>query len=346
MKKSHIYIHVPFCESKCPYCAFGSDVNLRGIPAYFAALLSEIKAANLGEISTIFIGGGTPSVVRAEFYAPIFEILNKFLDKSPEITVEANPNSASLKWLSQMKNLGVNRVSFGAQSFDEKKLKFLGRIHSAKQIYKAVENAKIAGLERINVDLIYMSKFDTKKMLEFECENIANLGISHVSAYALTLEIDTPFFSHKNFAKNSPNLAKFLFRNLANLGLNQYEISNFGEICRHNLSYWQGENYLGFGVFAVGFDGEKRLYSPKNTQEYIKNPLKKEFEILSKENLHLERLFLGLRSVVGISKTELNEQELERANLLVNEKKLTEFEGKFYNKNYLLSDEIALFLVS
>ena len=350
----HIYIHIPFCESKCPYCAFGSyDDKFDLTKKYFNALEFEIsnfldQNENL-KISTLFFGGGTPSSVGAEFYAGIFEMLKPHFTKNAEITAEANPNSANLKWLRSMRNLGLNRISFGAQSFNEQKLKFLGRIHNARQIYKAVENAKIAGFKNINVDLIYATKFDDKKNIEFEISNLANLDISHISAYSLTLEEKTPFFGKKNYKKDSVNLAKFLFEKLENLGFLQYEISNFakkGKICKHNLSYWQGKNYAGFGAFSVGTFGLKRLYSPQNLQSYIQNPLEKMVENLSKSDKKIERIFLGARSILGINSQILTKKEFLNANFLAKRQKLKFENGKFYNSNFLLADEIALFITS
>ena len=161
---------MPFCESKCPYCAFGSsDDEFSKVSAYFKALCLDLnfqlKSQNVKEISTIFFGGGTPSAVNAKFYDEIFSILAPLCTTKTEITFEANPNSANLAWLKHVKNLGANRISFGAQSFFEDKLKFLGRIHSKEQIFKAVENAHAAGFRSINLDLIYDTKFDTKKRL-------------------------------------------------------------------------------------------------------------------------------------------------------------------------------------
>ena len=248
-----------------------------------------------------------------------------------------------------MRELGLNRISFGAQSFSEKKLKFLGRIHNSAQIHKAVQNANLTGFKNINLDLIYGSKFDDKKNIEFEISNLEKLRISHVSAYSLSLEEKTPFFGKENFKKDSVRLANFLFEKLANLGFFQYEISNFAKknkICKHNLAYWQGKNYAGFGAFSVGTDGLKRLYSAQNLNEYIKNPLEKRVENLSKFDKKNEAIFLGARSIVGINSQILNQNELEKAKILTKNKKL-KFDGKiFYNQNYLLADEIALFITS
>lgn len=340
---------MPFCQSKCPYCAFGSsDDEFSKVSAYFKVLCLDLnfqlKSQNVREISTIFFGGGTPSAVNAKLYDEIFSILAPLCTPKTEITFEANPNSANLVWLKHIKNLGANRISFGAQSFFEDKLKFLGRIHSREQIFKAVENAHAAGFKSINLDLIYDTKFDTKKRLLAETENLKSLAITHLSAYSLTLEENTTFSGKKSYKKNSDTLAKFMIEQIQRAGFNQYEISNFGEICKHNLGYWQGKNYLGVGAFSVGFVDGIRYYAKNSIDAYIAQPTHREREILSQSELAREHIFLGLRSIVGVDAGRLNEAQKKRANLLVENEKLLFKEGKFYNPNFLLSDEIALFI--
>ena len=243
-----------------------------------------------------------------------------------------------------MKSYGVNRVSFGAQSFFEDKLKFLGRIHDARQIYEAVASAKTAGLENINVDLIYGTKLDTKKRLEQEAQNVRNLGVSHVSAYSLTLEENTPFAGKITYAKDSPRLAKFMIDRIEEAGLKQYEISNFGQICKHNLGYWQAKFYLALGAYAVGFWRDRRFYNASNLNAYIKNPHAKKIENLSADELNLERIFLGARSIVGIEQNSLNAEQGQRALLLKKSGKLKFKNGRYYAKNFLTADEISLFI--
>lgn len=347
-----LYIHIPFCESKCPYCAFGSVTGKQNLVSdYFHSMIvdlrTQIKKFNVaqGEIESVFIGGGTPSAVSAEFYESLFKEFAPFLTSNCEITSEANPNSADLTWLKFMRSLGVNRMSFGAQSFFEDKLKFLGRSHDSKQVYKAVQNAKIAGFKNINVDLIYGTKFDTKKRLLTEAQNIKNLDISHVSAYSLTLEKNTPFYKKTSYQKDSPRLAKFLINELENIGLKQYEISNFGQICRHNLGYWQGKNYLAVGAYAVGFMNNVRFYGSANLSQYIKNPISKQTEFLSKDELQTERIFLGARSIVGIDALDLTPLQLQKAEILRKARKLNFKNGRYQVKNFLLADEISLFII-
>ncbi|WP_169764228.1 radical SAM family heme chaperone HemW [Campylobacter mucosalis] len=346
-----LYAHIPFCESKCPYCAFGSVVGKSELYSqYFKALIDDFKAqvqnfnVEKNSISTLFIGGGTPSAVDALFYEDFFAQISPFLKDDCEITSEANPNSATYNWLKSMRSYGVNRISFGAQSFFEDKLKFLGRLHDKKQVFTAVQNAKKAGFKNINVDIIYSTKFDTKKRLSQEVLNLKELGLTHVSAYSLTLEPKTPFFGKTSYKKDSPILAKFLINELENIGLKQYEISNFGQICRHNLGYWQGKNYLAIGAYAIGYVDNQRFYNQSNLNDYIDNPYKKDIENLSPNDKKLERIFLGARSIVGIGAEILNESQLKKAEILTKAKKLVFKDDKFYVKNYLLADEIALFI--
>lgn len=346
-----LYIHIPFCESKCPYCAFGSLVGKENqAKNYFRSTIDDFKAQILkfgvqkNSIDSVFFGGGTPSAIDANLYEELFFEISPFLVSGCEITSEANPNSASEKWLKKMKNFGVNRISFGAQSFFEDKLKFLGRIHDAKQVYEAVENAKTVGFENINIDLIYGTKFDTKKRLIKEVENIANLGVSHVSAYSLTLEEKTPFYGKTNYKKDSPILAKFMIKEIENIRLKQYEISNFGRICKHNLGYWQGENYLAIGAYAVGFVNDFRFKNAENLNAYIKNPHQKTIENLSLNDRNLEKIFLGARSIVGIDSKILDSKQLNRAEILRKSKKIRLKDNRYYAKNFLLADEISLFI--
>lgn len=341
----HIYIHIPFCISKCPYCAFGSSTNsFDVINEYFDAINLEIENTKFSTIKTIFIGGGTPSCIDANLYEKLFCKFNPFIDENSEISVEANPNSATFEWLNKMKNFGVNRISFGSQSFNEEKLKFLGRNHSYKDTIKAVENAKKAGFENINLDIIYSTKFDNKKLIQSEISNLKSLNLTHVSAYSLILEEKTPFYNKFEYLNDDENLAKYLFENLENLGLKQYEISNFGKICKHNWAYWLGEDYQGFGAYSVGFQKNKRYYAIKNIKKYIKNPLEREIEILNENDLKLERLFLGFRSNIGVKAEILSQNELKKAKILVDEKKLNFKNETFYNVNFLLSDEIVLYI--
>lgn len=354
----YFYIHIPFCESKCHYCAFTSLKNNDYEKAYFKALKEDICfhleqfQIQAKQIKTLFIGGGTPSCIWARYYEPIFEILEPFLAKDAELSCEANPNSATAIWLKTMKNLGINRISFGVQSFHTKKLEFLGRIHSPQMIFKALENANKAGFSNINVDLIYDTKLDDKKMLEFELLNLEKIKalITHLSAYNLSIEANTAFSKKEHFKKNAPNLMKFFIKELVRLGFFQYEISNFAKdenhSCKHNLAYWQGLDYIGCGLSAVSFCKDKRFYTAKSLKEYIAKPTFRKIEPLSLKDLNLEHLFLGLRSIVGIKKSKLDSLQQEKIDILLKEKKLFYKNQRYFNPNFLISDELALYLSS
>lgn len=345
-----LYIHIPFCDSKCPYCAFGSLVGQNDkFKPYFDALLRDFNHFTQDKsikFDTVFIGGGTPSVALAHLYEPLFAAFSPFLAQNAEITTEANPNSASYEWLSQMKALGVNRLSLGAQSFNEKKLKLLGRTHDVKAVSKALNSAARANINRASVDVIYGTALDDESLIKAEVSAIKELGVAHASAYSLTLEEGTPFYKKYEMANDDEDLARLMFSELQSIGLKRYEVSNFGEICAHNLGYWQGKEYLGIGAFSVGFMNKTRLYAAKNLNEYLASPTKRQAEILSDDDLLLERIFLGLRSCVGIKLSELPNSYKKRVKTLLLEGKLTQEKDKIYAYDYLLADELALYITS
>ena len=349
-----LYIHIPFCDSKCSYCAFNSYVDKFHLKqAYMDALLIQLKYeiqkfdVTYRSIETVFIGGGTPSTVAPQQYKPIFELLNPYLKENIEITSEANPNSATYTWLKGMFNLGVNRISFGVQSFNQKKLKLLNRAHDSQEAKMAILNAREIGFKNISLDLIYATFGDTKELLENDLKIAFSLPINHLSAYALTIEEGTPFESKPHMSKETLSLTSWLFNEIAVAGFEQYEISNFGSYrSSHNLGYWKYKNYIGLGSGAVGKLGLQRFYPTTVIEEYIKNPLNIRVEELSPQDKKIEQIFLGLRSCVGIDIKILNSDEQKKATILIDEKKIELKNDKLYNDNYLLADEITLFLTS
>jgi oxygen-independent coproporphyrinogen-3 oxidase len=296
-------------------------------------------------IDSLFIGGGTPSTIEFSLYAPFFNMLRPYLSKVAEITSEANPHSASKAWLEGMFSLGVNRLSFGVQSFNEKKLRFLGRNHTPKMAKDAINTAASIGFKNVSLDLIYGTSVDTFKRLKEDLDTAATLPINHLSAYALTLEENTPFFTQTRVINSSESLAKNFVQAIQEKGFFQYEISNFGTYQSvHNKGYWEQKNYLGIGSGAVGFLNNQRFYPSKKVEAYIQTPLEQRVEMLSLEDLHAEKIFLGLRSCVGIPLSHFTPKELKQVNILLEEKKLTCKEGSVYNPDYFISDEIALYL--
>jgi oxygen-independent coproporphyrinogen-3 oxidase len=301
--------------------------------------------AKAESIETFFIGGGTPSTISPELFAPFFEKLAPYLAKDAEITTEANPNSATQKWLEGMRQLGVNRISFGVQSFHEEKLKLLGRNHHAKQAIEAPCNAKEAGFENISIDLIYGTHIDTKALLAEDLRTAFTLPLNHLSAYSLTIEEGTKFLDTPEVSQDDENLAYWFTKEIKKRFL-QYEISNFGTYqSKHNLGYWKYKDYIGIGSGAVGFLENRRFYPSNSIEHYIDNPLGIEEEHLTPEAIKSEKVLLGLRSIVGIEKKLLSGEEETRAKYLIEEGKLYLKDSKFYNPNFFLSDEIALYLL-
>ena len=349
-----LYIHIPFCDSKCSYCAFNSYVDKfhlkeQYMEALFTQLEYELKRfdAKLSSIETLFIGGGTPSTVAPKLYEPIFKLLKPYLACGSEITSEANPNSATLEWLSGMWELGVNRISFGVQSFNPQKLKILNRAHSNSQAKEAILNAQKVGFKNISLDLIYATLGDTKELLSHDLQTAFSLPINHISAYALTIEEGTVFESKPQMSKERLKLTSWLFDKIKEHNFEQYEISNFGTYkSQHNLGYWLYKDYMGVGSGAVGKLNNERYYPHAEIEVYIKNPLQIRAETLTDEDIKIEKIFLGFRSCVGVKKELLNAQEDKRAQILVDENKVQFKSDTFYNNDYLLADEITLFLSS
>ncbi len=317
-----IYIHVPFCRSKCRYCAFYSETPGPGaFEAYVEALLRELRprAEALGPrpVETIFFGGGTPSLLPTPLLARILETLAASfpLAADAEIGTEANPDSLIAPgYAAELKALGFTRLSIGAQSFDEARLRLLGRPHDAAGTQQAVLAAQRAGFENIGLDLISglpgagTLPAQTRESWQRELERAVALAPRHISTYCLTLEPGTPLAKAADtlrFPSEEEQEAMF-HEGVAFLeaeGFAQYEVSNFarpGFACRHNQGYWRGEDYLGLGPGAVStLDGVRRA-NPPDFDRWRADPAAAEMETLSPETLALERLMLGLRTVEGV----------------------------------------------
>lgn len=346
-----LYIHIPFCDSKCSYCAFNSYVDkFAQRERYMQALSFQLRhelirfgVSSSDPIETVFIGGGTPSTVSAHLYAEIFDTIRPFLAPNAEITSEANPNSATAEWLQGMHDLGVNRISFGVQSFNDEKLKTLGRAHNTAHAFKAIRNAQTIGFEHLSIDLIYGVRGDTKELLENDLISAFSLPVDHISLYALTIEEDTVFEKTPELAREELELTRWLFERIEKKGFEQYEISNFGKTrSAHNLGYWQYKNYIGLGAGAVGFLNDRRFYPSNDVEYYISSPLEIHEESLNGPERLSEKLFLGFRSCVGVDESVLDPTKKAQADILVSEKILEHRNGRYFNPNFLLADEIAL----
>jgi len=315
-----IYIHVPFCIKKCVYCDFYSQTDLSLIPGYLRALGKEIekKAAPGNTISTLYFGGGTPSVLRIKDIEKLLQILHENYSVSPEaeITLEVNPGTVDAAYLKELSAAGINRLSIGVQSFCEDKLKFLNRIHSARQAVKTIHHAQNAGFDNISLDLIYGLPFETKKMWQSDLKEAVTMMSSHLSCYMLTIEPGTPLgdtvkkglitpVDNDTLSKLFKDTVQFLDR----AGFEQYEISNFSKGHRnrskHNSNYWNMTPYHGFGPAAHSYDGITRSWNQSNIIKYINKmdsgrlPLE-EKETLTCEQKMMEMILLSLRTLEGV----------------------------------------------
>jgi oxygen-independent coproporphyrinogen-3 oxidase len=354
-----LYIHIPFCNSKCSYCSFNSYTNQNEqIEEYFDALIEQFlyDVDNLkikkNSVETLYIGGGTPSVVGVEHYQKLFDILTPYLKihskKEIEITIEANPNlnKSGLKWLKDIRKY-CNRISFGVQSFDSKKLKFLGRTHKVEDSIEAIRYASQVGFEKISIDFIYDTAIDTKELLANDLKIASSLPINHISAYSLIIEENSKFKNQFDKRVASDELGIWFINEIKNLGFTQYEIANFAKDdgrSLHNSSYWTGKEYLGIGAGAVGFVRDYRYSPHKNISKYIQNPTQYEIEKLSKDDKKLEKIFLGLRSDIGVQTSIFSQKELKNIEILLSQDKLIQKDDRIYNTNFLIADEIVLFI--
>lgn len=319
-----LYVHIPFCVRKCQYCDFlsgPSDEETKD--RYIEALLKEIRAAEHTEdyeIVSVFIGGGTPSTLKAEAIASIMRTLQEqfFFCEDAEVTIEANPGTVDLEKLTIYRNVGINRLSLGLQSTDAEELKLLGRIHSYEEFLKSYEWAREAGFSNINIDLMFAIPGQTGEAWRQHLYQVAELNPEHISAYSLIIEEGTPF-AEQNLDLPDEDTEYQMYEDTAEIleryGYRQYEISNYakqGYMCRHNAGYWQRREYLGFGLGASSLYGGMRFSNTHQMQEYLKesrNPdqIRKDVTVLSRNERIEEFMFLGFRMTEGISEKKFEE---------------------------------------
>lgn len=319
-----LYVHIPFCVRKCQYCDFlsgPSDEETKD--RYIEALLKEIRAAEHTEdyeIVSVFIGGGTPSALKAEAIASIMRTLQEqfFFCEDAEVTIEANPGTVDLEKLTIYRNVGINRLSLGLQSTDAEELKLLGRIHSYEEFLKSYEWAREAGFSNINIDLMFAIPGQTGEAWRQHLYQVAELNPEHISAYSLIIEEETPF-AEQNLDLPDEDTEYQMYEDTAEIleryGYRQYEISNYakqGYMCRHNAGYWQRREYLGFGLGASSLYGGMRFSNTHQMQEYLKesrNPdqIRQDVTVLSRNERIEEFMFLGLRMTEGISEKKFEE---------------------------------------
>ena len=363
-----IYLHIPFCRSRCAYCDFYSTTDLDRRERYVEALLSEWQQRRneiKGPIATVYFGGGTPSLLSAQ---TVERILTSLLqDEAPrerEITLEANPDSISPEYLKSLKAAGVNRLSIGIQSLQDDLLRTIGRRHNAEQALQAIEAAREAGFTNLSVDLMYGLPGQTSAQWKADIETVLRFKPEHISTYCLSYEEGTRLTALRDKGEVQEqedetlnSLYDYLCQRLQQAGYEHYEVSNFalpGYKSQHNSHYWDRTPYIGLGAGAHSFDGERRSWNPNDIAAYIEGilaqSLTRESEQLTQEQQHIEAVMLGLRTKEGIDaalvedKKETIEDYLRRG-LLVESRKTAALNDKRYCATqegiHILNDIIA-----
>ncbi len=316
-----VYIHIPFCKRVCGYCDFFKSVSLAAADDMHAAILREISSEARfiadKEISTVYFGGGTPTVYGPDRLQAIIDSIAGTWDCSSlaEVTLEANPDDLSEEYVSRLRTTGINRLSIGIQSLHDDELRKMNRRHDAAQAVSAVKRAQDAGFDNITVDLIYGLPFSDAGRWESTLQGVCELDVQHISAYHLTIESGTAFGRRAARGEisavseeESERQYAILHRMLTSGGYEHYEVSNFarkGFRSRHNSGYWTGEHYLGVGPAAHSFNGEVRRWAAGDIGRYLSGADIYELETLSEEQKYDEYVMTSLRRAEGVDLREL-----------------------------------------
>ncbi|KUO70684.1 MAG: hypothetical protein APF77_02555 [Clostridia bacterium BRH_c25] len=319
MKEIGLYIHIPFCRSKCLYCDFNSyERREKDAEVYVAALLQELSGYHEKYnfiYKTVFIGGGTPTVINYSLIGVLMESLAPYMKAGAEISMESNPGTVTFESLKYYRSLGINRLSMGLQAWQEELLRSLGRIHSREDFLQAYDWARKAGFDNISTDLMFALPKQTLDMWKETLEKVISLGADHISCYSLKLEEGTKLYElNKEGKVQLPDedldreMYKLAVDMLFSYGYNQYEISNFawsGAECRHNLIYWRNEEYLGVGAGSHSKLDGKRFWNHRDIDRYISLAGQGELPVSGLEELSgdedmWETIFLALRLNEGL----------------------------------------------
>jgi oxygen-independent coproporphyrinogen III oxidase len=370
LKNPGLYIHVPFCSSKCPYCGFYSIASISLVPGWLEAVKQEIELYRGlfdAPFDSLYLGGGTPTILTPMQLNDIMDHLFACYQfaEGTEITIEANPGDINREKIIDLKNMGFNRVNLGVQSFKDDELKFLGRRHSGREAEEAVESLRAAGFENLGVDLIYGLKGQNLDGWRDNLEKVISFSPEHISCYELTIEKGTPFSSMKDkgqLALPDQEIEESFFLTtsefLESRGYIHYEISNFarGEAfySRHNRKYWDRTPYLGLGPSAHSFDGASRWWNQRSVRKYcealekIESPVE-ENEILSGEQILMESVSLGLRTRWGIDQRLIGgSPELKKSIAMLVDTGFIRVEGDMIiptKKGFLIADQLPLHLL-
>ena len=329
-----LYIHIPFCASRCIYCGFYSTTSLKWRQRYVDAVCKEMSlppapSIERGRIDTIYLGGGTPSQLTTDQLRQLFLYINKVYPLTthhspltPEITIEMNPDDVTPEYAAVLPQLGINRVSMGAQTFDDERLRFLHRRHTSSQVPQAVKILRDAGIQNISIDLMYGFPNETLKDWERDIEAALSLDVEHISAYCLMIEEGTPLW--KLTIENGEwrideelerQMYEQLIDKLTTAGYEHYEISNFakpGYRSLHNSSYWQDIPYIGLGAAAHSYDGKRRSWNVSDIKQYIEGIEQGErpceYEDIDDDTHYNDRITTALRTSDGLELSTLSDR--------------------------------------
>ncbi|HEL0423213.1 radical SAM family heme chaperone HemW [Streptococcus equi] len=367
-KPTSAYVHIPFCTQICYYCDF-SKVFIKNQPvdAYLEALIKEFESYQISSLKTLYIGGGTPTAITAKQLDYLLSHLQQHLqlDQLEEFTIEANPGDLTEDKIAVLRQSAVNRISLGVQTFNDKQLKQIGRSHTEAQIYTTIASLKEAGFQNMSIDLIYALPGQTIQQVKENVAKALSLDIPHLSLYSLILEHHTVFMNKMRRGKLQlptedleAEMFEYIISEMEASGFEHYEISNFtkpGFESRHNLMYWNNDEYFGCGAGASGYLDGIRYRNRVPIQHYLKavadGNARLSEEVLTKEEMMEEELFLGLRKKSGVSVSRFQEKfglsfesrygpvvrELQNQGLLVEDKDFI----RMTKKGLFLGDSVA-----
>ena len=302
-----LYIHIPFCNKICDYCDFTKLQYFRKFAVdYLDALKDELASYNIGKLKTIYVGGGTPTALEDDLFLELLLIIDPYKEGVKEYTFEANPESLSLEKIKMLKEHGVNRVSLGVQTTNDKILKAVNRDHTFEQVKTAIKNLKEQGIDNTNVDLILGLPHSSKIILENDIKNLLSLDVKHISCYGLTVNPHTALFN-KGFKEPSGDVLRQYYDIVESIlkenGFIHYEVSNWakpGYQSEHNLTYWRNEQYYGVGLGASGYIGETRYKDTINLSQYLARAFISEQEKVSESDKRTYQIMLNLRTTEGL----------------------------------------------
>ena len=326
-----IYIHIPFCKSRCRYCDFFSTTQLEKREAYVKAVVEEWghyqNEWSKQEIRTIYLGGGTPSLLPIESLRLLLHTILSSIDTTSiqEITLEANPGDITAENIRAWRAMGINRLSMGVQSFNDRLLQLVGRRHSAEQAIQAIQTAQAEGITNLSIDLMYALPGQTMADWQADIAQALALQVPHISSYGLIYEEGTPLTQWLEQGKitaidedNEMQMYDYLVEQLTQHGYEHYEVSNFalpGQHSKHNSSYWNDTPYLGLGAGAHSYDGTMRWWNINDLDQYIaqamSHQLRPEQEVISPEERHMEQVMLGLRTSKGVPCAAVNMDKVQ-----------------------------------